>query len=56
MTSGVKMKKIQKKYYLSERTAKWVRDVAHKIGISQSCVVEAAIILGLAQEAMKRKF
>lgn len=45
------MKKIQKKYYLSEESAKKLRMMSARSGFSQSKILEAVIVLHLAKTA-----
>ena len=47
--------KIQKKYYLPEKTAKWVVLAAAKSGFKQSAIVEACLTLHLVREAMRKR-
>lgn len=46
-------RKIQKKYYLSEKVAKDSKILSAKVGITESRLVEHAIISELIREAKK---
>ena len=48
------MRKIQKKYYLSEEVSRLVRIASAKSGISQSQIVEACLTLDLVRRAARK--
>ena len=52
LRKGEGMKK-QKKYYLSEKTAKRLAVVAAKAGLRQSQIVEAALVRELLRDAIR---
>lgn len=47
--------KIQKKYYLPKDVAEKLRDDAHRSGLSQSQIVEAALTMAILRDSRRKE-